>query len=66
MTAPQLTFLLTTVVLSLTLTGLFYKGVVRYAPSKRESLLAASMAGLLCATPLGWITAAIINLFGSR
>ncbi len=65
MTAPQLTFLLTTVLLSVALTALFYRGVLRYAPTRRESLLAAAMAGVLCATPVGWATAAIVNAFGS-
>ena len=65
MTAPQLTFLLTTVLFALALTFVFYRGVLRYAPSKRESLLAASMAGVLCATPVGWVVAALVNAFGS-
>jgi hypothetical protein len=65
MTAPQLTFALTTVLSSIVLTLLFYRGVLQYAPSKRESLLAASMAGVLFAVPIGWIAAAIVNALGT-
>jgi hypothetical protein len=65
MTAPQLTFALTTVLLSLVLTAIFYRGVLRFASSRRDSFLAASMAGLICAVPFGWAAAAIVNAFGS-
>jgi hypothetical protein len=65
MTAPQLTFALTTVLSCIALTILFYRGVLQYAPSKKESLLAASMAGALFATPIGWIAAAIVNTLGA-
>jgi hypothetical protein len=65
MTAPQLTFLLTTVLLSLALTAVFYRGVLRFASSRRDSFLAASMAGVLCAAPIAWAAAAIVNAFGS-
>ena len=64
MTAPQLTFVITTVLSALALTLTFYRGVLRYAPSKGSSFLAASMAGALCAAPVGWIAAAIVNTFG--
>ena len=65
MTAPQLTFVLTAVLLSFSFTLLFYRGVVRYAQSKRESFVAASMAAVLCATPIAWAVAALVNTLGS-
>ena len=65
MTAPQLTFLLTTVLLSFALTFTFYRGVLAYAPDKRQGFIAALMAGVLCAVPIGWATAAIVNVLGS-
>ena len=65
MTAPQLTFVLTTVLLSLLFTRIFYRGVLRYASSKRDSFIAATMAAVILAAPLGWAAAAIVNTLGS-
>lgn len=65
MSAPQLTFLLTTITCALGLTVAFYPGVRRHAQRKRDSLLAAGMAAGLCSIPVAWFVAAVVNAIGA-
>lgn len=43
------------------LTALFYPAVFKHSGSGRDSMLAAAMAGSLCAIPVALVTSAVVN-----
>lgn len=61
MTVAQLTFWSALSVLSVVLTALFYPGVRRQAQSASNSLLAAGMAAVLCATGAALAASFVVN-----